>query len=249
MNLFALRRLFATEPRALLSGIVRRLRGNIIDTHSTPPEPFDQRYGIDAGGFIGWRSLYSGQKNDAFNAGYLATIPDDVRRALSRIVRPHHYCFVDIGCGKGRAMIVASEFTFKEIIGVEISPILVARAVENIEIVRADFPKRPFMRVVHSDAVTFVCPQRPLVIFLAHPFAAPVMRRFVKSLIDDLRSRPREVIIIYFNAKLASLFDGVDALERADEMTAAAPSISRCIIWRTRSPRPAIIGAARADGT
>lgn len=246
MILFVLRRLFATEPRAVLSSIVRRLRGEVIDTHSTPPEPFDQRYGIDAGGFIGWRTLHSGQKSDAFNAGYLATFPEDVRSALSRIVLPHQYRFVDIGCGKGRAMIVASEFAFQEIIGVEISPVLVARGVENIEIVRARFPERSPMRVVHSDAVTFVCPSGPLVLFLAHPFAAPVMRRFVKALTADLSSRPREAIIIYFNAKLASLFDEVAMLERTDEVTADPPSISRYVIWRTRSPRPAIAAATSA---
>jgi predicted RNA methylase len=41
--------------------------------------------------------------------------------------------FVDIGSGKGRALIIAAEYAFKRIIGVEYSPSLATICRRNLE--------------------------------------------------------------------------------------------------------------------
>lgn len=240
MRLTGLRRLMATEPLAIMRAVIRRIKGDFSDIHPTPPSEFDKFYGIDAGGFIGWRSLRSGRDNDAFNAGYLATDPERVRKALFRIDSPEQYSFVDIGCGKGRAMVLASEFPFEHIIGVEIAPLLVEAALRNIDNVRLRFPDRPPVRVIHCDAATFAYPLDPLIVFIAHPFGAPVMRRLVDTITETLISMPRELVIIYFNPKLASILDGAAMLERVDPAFSETPSITNYVMWRTRSPRPRI---------
>ena len=185
---------------------------------------------------MSWRALGGAGESSAFNAGYLGVDPNVARRALARIEAPERYSFVDLGCGKGRALIVASEFGFHEILGLELSPALTADAVLNIAKVRAAHPDRAPMHAIRADAASFTPPPGPFVVFLYHPFEAPVMRRVVKAISASLAAAPREAVVVYVNARLARLFDAAPALERVDPADHEPPSAARALLWRTKTP-------------
>jgi len=77
--------------------------------------------------------------------------------------------FLDIGSGKGRALILAAEAGFKKVIGVEYAAELNDMAHTNIERVRSRFPDTEF--VLHEgDALEYDIAEEVDVIYLFNPF-------------------------------------------------------------------------------
>ena len=57
-------------------------------------------------------------------------------RALARERPPHpieDYIFIDVGAGKGRGLLVASEYSFRKVIGIELNAEMAAIARQNVE--------------------------------------------------------------------------------------------------------------------
>lgn len=254
MNALSLRRaLFGVGPMAAFGAILRRTRSLRTMRTLRPVQashPFDIECGTDTAGFRSWRELRSGRKNDPYNAGYLPADPAVGSDLLCRVAAPEQYTFLDLGCGKGRVLVLASGIGFRRVIGIEINPALSEIAKQNAAQVRARFPERAPIEVVLDDAAAMRFPQEPLVIFLNHPFWVPVMRQVSSSLAMSLTQAPREAFILYVNPVLSEVFDAMPLLERV----IIAPSDAReeehpgvCvrdervmehIIWRTRVPRP-----------
>lgn len=104
--------------------------------------------------------------------------------------------FVDVGAGMGRVVLLAARRPFKAVIGIEISPALLAVARENLE--RYDDTTRRCreIRLVRADAAVYRYPRGTLVLYLYNPFRAPVLERVLKS-VSALR---REVVVLYHTA-------------------------------------------------
>src|SRR5258707_12349167 len=91
-----------------------RARRQTPDKAKPQLHPFDERYGVDTSGLIGGGELRSGHRNDVFNTAYYGMAPSRFRWAIeSWIADESHaaienYSFVDLGCGKGRAILMAS---------------------------------------------------------------------------------------------------------------------------------------------
>src|SRR5947209_2929304 len=96
--------------------------------------PFDRQYGVDTSGLISSVLLASGHENDLYGTAYYGIPPSRFRYVLNKWATwppelpVEEYTFIDIGCGKGRAVLLATELPFREVIGVELSPALVETA-------------------------------------------------------------------------------------------------------------------------
>jgi len=83
--------------------------------------PFDLKYGTDTGGYLGPHEIRSGGVHDAMNNGYSAVAPSVFREACRRwcatlppsAAHIQAYSFVDVGAGKGRALLLAAELPFR----------------------------------------------------------------------------------------------------------------------------------------
>src|SRR3954452_15334203 len=107
------------------------------------------------------------------------------------IEQPSEFVFINIGSGKGRMLIIASEFPFRRVIGVEIGRELAEAGARNADVIRAKFPARPAIESIHADGATYDFPHEALVVFLNQPFEAPVMRRFLENLERSTSEAPR----------------------------------------------------------
>jgi SAM-dependent methyltransferase len=133
--------------------------------------PFDLKYGTDTGGYLSPEQLRNGQTRDALNNGYSAVAPSVFREACRRwretlpsSMRVEAYTFVDVGAGKGRALLFASELAFRRVIGVEMNEDLALVAQRNIAAWSRITHPRGKIRVMHRDAADFRWPRAPLLV-------------------------------------------------------------------------------------
>jgi hypothetical protein len=152
--------------------------------------PFDRQHGTDTGGYLGPEELVKGRPNDAHNYGYSAIAPSVFRKACKKWQetlpavsgRIEAYTFVDVGTGKGRPVLLASELPFRKVIGVELSDDLARVAQQNVT--RWNRIRKPEakIRVVHEDAMKFQWPRTPLLVYLYNPFACSLIERTAENI-------------------------------------------------------------------
>lgn len=104
--------------------------------------------------------------------------------------------FVDLGSGAGRAVLMALEYPFKEVVGVELSASLHARADANVRAYPAAARRAGAVRLVCGDVTGYELPPDPLVLYLYNPFGVGVMRRVRRTIEASLTRRPRPMTII-----------------------------------------------------
>jgi hypothetical protein len=133
-------------------------------------------------------------------AQYQASEPElfhEILRALP--VAPEGFTFIDLGSGKGRTLLMASDYPFRRIVGVELFDELHRIAQQNIAGYRSE-QQRCFNIEAHcGDARKFQFPQEPLVLYLFNPFPDYVLRTVLENLRTSVTSHPREVYVIYHN--------------------------------------------------
>jgi hypothetical protein len=129
------------------------------------------------------------------------------------------YTFVDLGSGKGRALLVASEYPFAEIIGVEFAVELHEIASRNIQSYRSKTQRCKNVRSVNLDAAQFEIPLTPLVLYLFNPFRPAVLIPVLQRLQRSLDLHPRDVTLIYEAPFHASLIEQETALKCVEQST------------------------------
>jgi SAM-dependent methyltransferase len=180
--------------------------------------PFDERFGVETSGLI--YQLPSGHQHDVYNNGYFAVAPsvfDALMSALRERLQLDYrrFRFVDLGSGKGRALLLASGYPFREVIGVELSPELDRVARANIaRYAEAAGPDRPPVTSMLGDATEFPWPPGPLIVYMWNAFTRPVMERVLKNLEASLAEDPRELYVVYIHPELETTLAGFPWLTR-----------------------------------
>lgn len=185
--------------------------------HGQTRSSFDQEFGTDTDGIVPLWKLRIESPYREQGVRYQASSPDFIRTAIENLpIQPEEFVYVDIGSGKGRTLLVASEYPFRRIIGVEFSPELNAVAVENIR--KFGSPRRRCDDVssVCADAANWEFPAENTMFFLYNPFGEDVLRRVLANLKASLIRNDREIYIIYNHPIFAHLLNGSDFLQRID---------------------------------
>jgi predicted RNA methylase len=191
-----LRKTLAEVP-AYLHELVFRTKAQ-----SEQAEAFDLAFGTDTANSVMPWDLPSLKNPGSEVFNYEPTSARLIREILRRIpMAPDQFAFVDLGSGKGRALLVASEFPFAKILGVELSSELHAIAEKNIEIYQPALqPCRNFeLRCENAPAFTF--PPDPFVLFMFNPFGDETIKRVLENLAASLRLVPRQAFVIFVYAK------------------------------------------------
>jgi SAM-dependent methyltransferase len=169
--------------------------------------PFDQKYGTDTSGYLGPEDLVTGQANEDLNYGYSAIAPSVFREACRRwretlpsvAGRVEAYGFVDVGCGKGRAVLLAAEIPFRNVIGVELNPELANLAQRNVAQWQRATKSKAKIRAIQQDAMNFRWPRTPLLVYLYNPFDCSLVARMAEKLAAAAASGSGLVDLLYVN--------------------------------------------------
>jgi SAM-dependent methyltransferase len=220
--------------RAAATTARRHLRAKLNRHHSstggdptlwqpTDEHAFDREHGVDTSGLIRGEALVTGSRNDRWNTAYYGIGVSVFHRVVEQVparIR-EGATFIDLGCGKGRALLLASGYRFRQVVGVEIAPSLHGIAVENARRYRSMHPEVAPIDVLLGDAARYVFPSGPLLLYLYHPFCRPVLDQVLKNLGESLEREPREVAVVYINDELRDAFDRAPFLDRIWTATVA----------------------------
>lgn len=106
--------------------------------------------------------------------------------------------FVDIGCGKGRALCMAVHDGFRQVTGIDFSKDLCETARENLRLTKKKFPSARY-NIVNNDAFYYEIPDDADCIFFFNPFDEIIMSAVVNNIFESLQNNPRKIHIIYVN--------------------------------------------------
>jgi hypothetical protein len=125
----------------------------------------------------------------------MAALPIDFRE----------FTFIDLGSGKGRTLLMASEYPFRRIVGVEILPELHRAAEENIKAYESPMRQSKQIECMCADATEFKLTNEALVLYVFNPLPASGFDRVLANLHQSLMRYPRKAYLIYHNPILESL--------------------------------------------
>jgi SAM-dependent methyltransferase len=201
------------REEASSAGFWRTLRGLVallwqFARESTPSQR-RQRYGdvdydwdfrVDTtSATVGWRERLLG----LFHSPYQPTDPALFHRMLAELkIDFRGFTFVDIGSGKGRVLLMAADYRFRRVLGVELLPSLHCVAEENIRNYKSDSRRCWAVESACMDARRFEFPPEPTVLYLFNPLPEPGLIEMLSNLEISLRDHPRTVYVLYHNPLL-----------------------------------------------
>jgi SAM-dependent methyltransferase len=167
----------------LFNHTIRRLRKiprrGFPTLHSRPNDRvFDKHYGVETSSLV-WltnpfsRNFAHGNRYEACNVESCAWALDTAR------IKAEEYWFLDLGCGKGRALILAGQRAFPKLIGIDYSWKLCKIAQRNL--LKIGIPPNRF-QVICIDATEFAFPQHDLFLYLYNPFDLTILNAIMVSL-------------------------------------------------------------------
>jgi SAM-dependent methyltransferase len=169
---------------------------------------FDARFNVKTGGVIPQTELDVDAKTWINASAYVPTSPVDFDEGMrdSGLVY-EETTFIDVGCGKGRALLMAAAFPFRRIVGVEFSASLADIARDNVR--RYTGPRAcQEITIETMDATKYVFPDGPLVVFMYHPFDEKVMAPFAERVAQLVRENAeRRILVVYLKPKHRELWD------------------------------------------
>ena len=159
---------------------------------------WDLFHGVDTCGDVPLIALDFQHKNKTAGLEYQSHHPRIIRAGLMALkIRYQDYSFVDFGCGKGRVLLVASEFPFRRIIGLEFAPQLAEVARGNLKSYRFGSQRCLVTEAITADAAEYELAREPQVLYFYSPFAPNVMDEIVQNIEKSLQESPRDLLVLF----------------------------------------------------
>jgi SAM-dependent methyltransferase len=166
---------------------------------------YDWDFRVDTtGATVGWHDRFLGH----FHSPYQPTEPALFREMLASLIQAspkidfREYTFIDIGSGKGRALLMAADYPFRRILGIEVLPALHRVAQANIKKYKNDSQQCFAIDCVLGDASEFAFPPEPTVLYLFNPLPESGLAKLVSNLEHSLEDHPSAVFVLYHNPLL-----------------------------------------------
>jgi hypothetical protein len=132
------------------------------------------------------------------------------------------YIFIDAGSGKGRALLMACQYPFRRVIGIELVPELHAIAQRNLRQRPRELCRCESAESQLGNALLFPWPLESTVLFLFNPFPEWVLEQFIAGLGESLQQHPRNFWAIYHNPVLEHALAESGFLRRVSSSPEAA---------------------------
>ena len=158
---------------------------------------FDWKHGTDTMRWVNRDDLETQSGNRLHSARYSATKVRPLLQLLGRLHLPQDGNFLDIGSGKGRVLLIASQYGFRKVVGIEFSGELCAVARRNAELFVRKTKSLSPIEVIEADATKYHFEVEDRVIFMFNPFDGFIMAKVLDNLRRSLEENPDIYSLIY----------------------------------------------------
>jgi hypothetical protein len=166
---------------------------------------FDAVHGVSTGGIEHLYDFEITGPNAHFGISHIASVPSEFERCMNALdVDFKDFTFIDLGSGKGRALILAAAYPFSRLIGVEFAAELYLAAKENFAARATRGQSDDRIELVHGDVTLYEFPTSPLVLYLFNPFEAAVVGDVARRTFASWNAHPRLMRVVYNNPLHAS---------------------------------------------
>jgi hypothetical protein len=147
-------------------------------------------------------------------------------------------------------VIVGSEFPFKEIVGLELSPDLTRIARSNISKIKRQYPDRPAMRIIEGDALDHLVLTGKVVFNNFHSLPREGFIKLVGKIESGLANSLKHVFFIFQNPVFGDVLDASPAFRRwsadqfsydPEELGIGSATSEGVVVWQ--SAKGALPGA------
>jgi len=184
-------------------------RSRVASDAAKEEAEFDARHGVDTRAEVVPRRLTVDDSALSHGNRYGTILPHEFHELFKQFSLPFEdFVFVDLGSGKGRVLMLAADYPFRRIVGVEYALELHQTAEVNLKKYRGESQKCLDVRSMHLDATQFQFPDEPVFLYMANPFDGHVMERVMANIEASLRANPRPFVILYVNPVEADLVRG-----------------------------------------
>lgn len=111
---------------------------------------------------------------------------------------------IDLGSGKGRVMMAAPHFGFKNITGIDFAKELCEQAIVNMKEKEKQFPQIKW-KVINENVENYNIKAEDSVFFMFNPFRRVVLKEFLKKLDASCNDFPRTIYFLYASPQYQKL--------------------------------------------
>lgn len=180
---------------------------------------FDRKYGTDTFTWSGQDDVTIENDNKERGQSYQGTRIVPLRKLLNSIksMIPANGVLVDIGCGKGRVLLIASQFGFRKARGVEYAHELCEIAKNNCAVFKRKTGSETEFQIIEADAANYVIKNDENVFFMFNPFDKVVMNEVLNNISASLKIQPRRILIIYCTPTCGSFIEQQGSFVKSGE--------------------------------
>lgn len=180
---------------------------------------FDRRYGVNTWGDTPLHQVGIAEQDLERGNGLYRPVSEELfREAMALLeIDASEFSFIDYGAGKGKVLLMAAHMPFREVIGIEFSPVLHEAAVANLSAFQGADRICGEISILCGDAMEYSPPAGPLVCFFFNPFSPEVWMKVLNKLQSSWEAEPRPIYIVYTNQRaveeLGTVLSDCDFLE------------------------------------
>jgi len=193
---------------------------------------FDLKYGTDTARNLSLNTMDVVGNNKSRATWAESTQQRPFRELMRRLQLPYKGDFVDLGSGKGKVLLLASEYPFSNVLGVEFAEELNVICRDNIRRYTGKKSPRSTIQVMTADVVDFRFSGREEVIYISNPFDGIILDQVLQHIIESLQSHDRALWVIYSTAIFRSILDDCALFENVLETSLGAHDF---VVYRHRA--------------
>lgn len=171
---------------------------------------FDFTHNTDTMSWISLNDLKIESDNIEDGIDYQPTLQFYFKKVMKSLDLDKECTFVDVGCGKGRVLMLAAEYGFKKVIGLEFSHELVQITHRNLEIFSRKHKCQTEFHVIKVDAADYKYDEIDIFYFF-NPFGESTLKKVLSKIVKSVRKHKRkDIFIIYCNPIWGHIIENYD---------------------------------------
>ena len=158
---------------------------------------FDRKYNVRTSGHVELsETSFDASKLDKATS-YGPVNAWGLRKLLQTLDLPKSSAFVDLGSGLGRACIIAAEYGFAKVTGVELAPELCKVARENVANCQVPAARELPIEIIEGDVFDYCDHSDDDIYFMYRAFSLKFLEDVLAKLVERAVSRKKSFTVIY----------------------------------------------------